>query len=279
MRVVQTIAEMRAATGAGHAINLVPTMGNLHEGHLSLVQVARQREGIVVASIFVNPLQFSPHEDFADYPRTLSRDCELLSDAGCDLVFAPSATEIYPEEQLCKVTPPPALADVLEGHFRRGFFVGVCTVVLKLFAIAQPSVAVFGKKDYQQLRVIENMVRQFALPITVLAAETVRATSGLALSSRNGYLDDEQRVEAAQLHRVLCQVADASRRGGEEVAALERFAMTSLQARGWSPDYVVIRHRHDLSAISPTESPHAEPLVVIGAAKLGATRLIDSIEI
>lgn len=279
MRVIHTIADLRAATRGRGEINLVPTMGNLHDGHLSLVRVARQRQGLVVASIFVNPLQFAPQDDFSHYPRTLTRDCELLSDAGCDMVFAPSAAEMYPEVQVCKVSPPPALADLLEGAFRPGFFTGVCTVVLKLFAIVQPSIAVFGKKDYQQLLVIENMVRQFALPVAVVAAATVRSASGLALSSRNGYLDDVQRTEAAQLQRVLNEVADAVRAGGGDRASLEQDAMTFLERRGWLPDYVAIRNRRDLSEVAPGGLAPGEPLIVLGAAKLGTTRLIDNIEV
>jgi len=171
-------------------------MGNLHEGHLSLVRIARERDGMAVASIFVNPLQFAPHEDFAKYPRTLERDCELLAAGGCDLVFAPSEQEVYPNPQVYKVHPPSRLADILEGHVRPGFFTGVCTVVLKLFNMVQPAAAVFGKKDYQQLLVVRNLVQQLALPIEIVPAETIRDYSGLALSSRNGYLNDIERVEA-----------------------------------------------------------------------------------
>src|SRR6202163_1166717 len=185
-------------------------MGNLHDGHLSLVRMARERGGEVVASIFVNPLQFAPHEDFAKYPRTLERDCELLAAGGCDIVFAPSEREVYPELQVYKVHPPARLADILEGHVRPGFFTGVCTVVLKLFNMVQPAAAVFGKKDYQQLLVVRSMVRQLALPIEIVAAETVRDASGLALSSRNGYLNDSQRAEAAQLHMALSKLVVAA---------------------------------------------------------------------
>jgi len=287
MRIVHTIADLRAALSTERAVNFVPTMGNLHEGHLSLIAVARQRPGLAVASIFVNPLQFAPHEDFAAYPRTLARDCELLSSGGCDIVFAPSAREMYPEEQSCTIQPPPALADILEGSFRPGFFVGVCTVVMKLFAIVQPSAAVFGKKDYQQLLVIRHMVQQFALGLDVIAGETVRSASGLALSSRNGYLEDAERVEAAELQRVLRGVAEAVRADDAARAVhavLEREAMAQLAARGWAPDYVAIRRQRDLSEVTPGEvaSGEATPrdaLVVLGAAKLGRTRLIDNVEV
>lgn len=273
MRIIQTIAELRTALSGQRDINFVPTMGNLHDGHLSLVRAARQRPGRVVASIFVNQLQFAPHEDFATYPRTLERDCELLSNGGCDIVFAPSAQEIYPEIQEYKVHPPAKLADILEGSFRPGFFVGVCTVVLKLFNIVNPAVAVFGKKDYQQLLVIKNMVRQLALPIEIIPAETVRDPSGLALSSRNGYLNESQRVEAVQLSKALRKVAGDVQSGRTDWQQIERTAFESLVARGWQPDYVAIRRRSDLQA--PVESG---PLVILAAARLGATRLIDNLE-
>jgi pantoate--beta-alanine ligase len=226
-----------------------------------------------VTSIFVNPLQFAPHEDFAEYPRTLERDCELLSGVGCDIVFAPSAQEMYPEAQEYKLVPPPGLADILEGSVRPGFFTGVCTVVLKLFNIVQPGVAVFGKKDYQQLLVIKNMIRQMALQIEIVPAETVRDAGGLALSSRNGRLSEPLRVEAAQLHGALQKIGDALRSGRTDLRQLEQAAVASLTARGWQPDYVTVRRRTDLS--TPVEM---KSVVVLGAAKLGATRLIDNLE-
>jgi pantoate--beta-alanine ligase len=224
MRVIRTIAELRAALEPGPRRVLVPTMGNLHAGHLSLVRIARERGGLVVASIFVNRLQFAPHEDFATYPRTFDRDCELLAGCGCDIVFAPADGEIYPEAQGYTVSPPAGLADILEGQVRPGFFTGVCTVVLKLFNMVQPDAAVFGKKDYQQLLVVRAMVRQLALPIDMLAGETVRDASGLALSSRNGYLNDSQRTEAAQLYASLSRLAAAARSGRADWPALQREA-------------------------------------------------------
>jgi pantoate--beta-alanine ligase len=272
MRMIQTAAELRDALSGRRDIHFVPTMGNLHAGHLSLVRLARQRPGLVVASIFVNQLQFAPHEDFATYPRTLERDCDLLAGGGCDMVFAPSAQEMYPEPQEYKVHPPAALADILEGSSRPGFFVGVCTVVLKLFNLIQPATAVFGKKDYQQLLVIKHMVRQLALPIDIVSAETVREASGLALSSRNGYLTDTQRIEAAQLQGVLRGVVAGAKSGVTDWRSLEREATARLQERGWLPDYVAIRRR-DLSTAAA-----GGPLVVLGAAKLGNTRLIDNVE-
>ncbi len=249
-------------------------MGNLHEGHLSLVRIARERDGVVVASIFVNPLQFAPHEDFAKYPRTLERDCELLAAGGCDIVFAPSEQEVYPEPQVYKIHPPARLADILEGHVRPGFFTGVCTVVLKLFNMVQPTAAVFGKKDYQQLLVIRNLVQQLALPIEIVPAEIIRDSSGLALSSRNGYLSDIERVEAAQLNAVLNGVAAELKANRTDWEALERGATDALTGRGWLPDYVAIRKQADLLAPTPGDG-----LVVLGAAKLAATRLIDNVEV
>jgi pantoate--beta-alanine ligase len=249
-------------------------MGNLHEGHLSLVRIARERDGVVVASVFVNPLQFAPHEDFAKYPRTLERDCELLAAGACDIVFAPSEQEVYPVPQEYTVHPPERLADILEGEVRPGFFTGVCTVVLKLFNMVQPGAAVFGKKDYQQLQVIRSLVRQLALPIEIVPAETVRDSSGLALSSRNGYLSDLQRVEAAELNAVLNGVAAALKADRPDWATLEEEAADALTRRGWRPDYVSIRNQADLLAPTPGAA-----LVVLGAAKLGGTRLIDNVEV
>ncbi len=248
-------------------------MGNLHDGHLSLVRIARERAGIVVASIFVNPLQFAPHEDFTSYPRTLERDCALLAENGCDIVFAPLEQEIYPETQEYKVLPPLRLADILEGAVRPGFFTGVGTVVLKLFNMVRPAAAVFGKKDYQQLLVIRNMVRQLALPIELIAAETVRDSTGLALSSRNGYLSDQERIEAAQLYGVLSKAAAAVKSGRTDWQRIERDAIDALIARGWRTDYVAIRNRADLRDPVP-----GDRLVALGAAVLGGTRLIDSLE-
>jgi pantoate--beta-alanine ligase len=279
MRIIQTAAELRAALEPGHRRVFVPTLGNLHAGHLSLVRIAQESGGLVVASIFVNRLQFAPHEDFATYPRTLERDCELLAGSGCDIVFAPADGEMYPEAQTYMVRPPPELTDILEGQVRPGFFTGVCTVVLKLFNIVQPDAAVFGKKDYQQLLVVRSMVRQLALPIEMVAGETVRDANGLALSSRNGYLNDSQRTEAAQLHASLSKVAVAARSGRTDWPALEREAQEFLRARGWQPDYVAVRRRSDLREPSAAQPWAGEPLVVLAAARLGGTRLIDNMEI
>ena len=274
VRIIHSIAELRVALARQPSITLVPTMGNLHEGHLSLARIARLQPGLVVTSIFVNQLQFAPHEDFKRYPRTLQRDCELLAGVGCDIVFAPDDAEMYPQPQDYKVLPPPAMADILEGHWRPGFFVGVCTVVLKLFNIIRPNVAVFGKKDYQQLLIIRNMVRQLALPVEIVAAETVRDANGLALASRNSYLDAAQLARADAMFQCLQQVAAEVHAGRRDWAALEAAAVLALRARGWAPDYVAVRRRSDLAA--PTD---AVPLVVLGAGALGATRLIDNLEI
>lgn len=277
MKIIHTIAELRAELAGRRDTTFVPTMGNLHEGHLALVRQARAHgPGPVVASIFVNRLQFAPHEDFDRYPRTLPRDAELLQSAGCDIVFAPDEREMYPEPQGYKVLPPTALADILEGHFRPGFFTGVCTVVMKLFQIVQPSAAFFGKKDYQQCLVVQGMVRQFALPMQIVAGETVRADDGLALSSRNGYLGADERAEAVVLSQQLRAVADAVRADRGRAAEAEAAAEQALRARGWQPDYVAVRRRADLQ---PPAAGDNAPLVVVAAARLGQTRLIDNLEV
>lgn len=274
MHIARTIPELREILGRYQRPAFVPTMGNLHEGHLALVAQAKPLGDVAVASIFVNRLQFLPHEDFDTYPRTWDSDCEKLRAVGCDVLFAPDEKALYPEPQTCKVHPDPALADILEGQFRPGFFVGVCTVVLKLFACVQPRVAVFGKKDYQQLMMIRHMVRQFALPIEIVGGETRRADDGLALSSRNGYLSESERVEAVQLSKALQAMADAVRSGERDLAAIEARALQTLAQRGWKPDYLVLRRRADLRSPAP-----GEPLVALAAARLGTTRLIDNLEI
>jgi pantoate--beta-alanine ligase len=276
IRVLHSIAELRAALAGQAAVGFVPTMGNLHQGHLDLVRIARPRSSIVVASIFVNRLQFGPNEDFDRYPRTMEADVRALESAGCDLVFAPDERELYPVPQGYKVHPPAELADILEGHFRPGFFVGVATVVHKLFNIVQPQLAVFGQKDYQQLMIIRNMVAQMALPIEIIAGPTTRAEDGLALSSRNGYLSAEERAEAPQLHSLLKRMGERVKvEGLAAVPAIEADAMAFIAARGWKPDYLTIRRRADLQASGSSD----EPLVALAAAKLGNTRLIDNLEI
>ena len=277
MQVIHTIAGLREALAPQPQRGFVPTMGNLHEGHLALIRQARGLvgpAGAVVASIFVNRLQFAPHEDFDTYPRTLARDCELLEAAGCDVVFAPAEAELYPEPQGYKVVPPADLADILEGHFRPGFFTGVCTVVHKLFNIVQPTLAVFGKKDYQQLMVLRRMTAQMALPIVIHGGETRRSPEGLALSSRNGYLSEAEKVEALRLSRTLRQLIERWQAGERDAGALEAEAMQSLRDAGWAPDYVTLRRQHDLGPATPDQ-----PLVALAAARLGSTRLIDNLEL
>jgi pantoate--beta-alanine ligase len=274
MQVLHTVAELRAALSGQTGTAFVPTMGNLHPGHVSLVELARQQGSPVVASIFVNPLQFGVGEDFERYPRTLAADCEKLAAAGCDLVFAPDVAEIYPVPQTFSVEPPDALANDLCGAFRPGHFSGVATVVLKLFNLVLPQVAVFGKKDFQQLLVIRQLVQQFNLPIEIVAGETLREADGLAMSSRNGYLGASERIEAARLQRELATIVAAVQAGERGFEALCNAASRHLKMAGWRVDYVALRDAATLQA--PT--PDSTRLVVLGAAWLGSTRLIDNID-
>lgn len=280
MKVVHTIQELRDQLRGQLRVAFVPTMGNLHEGHLALMKLARQHGDPVVASIFVNRLQFAPGEDFERYPRTLQDDIKKLQrDRDVYCLFAPDERELYPEPQNYRVQPPQELGDILEGEHRPGFFGGVSTVVLKLFSCVQPGVAVFGKKDYQQLMVIRNMCRQFQLPVEILAHETVRAEDGLALSSRNVYLQPHERVEAPQLYAALQLVQQRLRAGELDTNRLGNEAANALQSRGWQVDYIAIRRQGDLNKPTPQDLAAAEPLVVLAAAKLGATRLIDNLEL
>lgn len=273
MQIISTIAELRARLTDERSISFVPTMGNLHEGHLDLVRAAREHGECVVVSIFVNPLQFGPSEDFDKYPRTLEADCARLQGLA-DVVFAPSANEMYPVKQTLFVEPPP-IADELCGAARPGHFRGMATVVLKLLNIVQPQVALFGKKDYQQLHIIRQMVAQLDLPVRIVGGETVRAPDGLALSSRNQYLDQAQRAEAATLYRVLQQMREAILRGERDFERLQQQAVESLTAKGWAADYVAVRNQHDLRPASPAQ----DDLVILAAARLGSTRLLDNIEV
>ena len=279
MKIISTIDELRDQLRGQLRTAFVPTMGNLHEGHLSLMRLARRHGDPVVASIFVNRLQFGPNEDFDKYPRTFEADVAKLEKEGVYVLFAPTEKDLYPEPQEYRVQPPDDLGNILEGEFRPGFFNGVCTVVTKLFSCVQPRVAVFGKKDYQQLMIVRNMAHQFALPTEIIGAETFRAEDGLALSSRNGYLSTAERAEAPFLYQTLQYVAEQTRAGHADLAALEHDAMERLAARGWQPDYVSIRKRMNLQAPSREEYEAGAPLVVLTAAKLGATRLIDNLEI
>lgn len=282
MKIIRTIAELRTHLASFKHPAFVPTMGNLHDGHLALVRQAKPLGDVVVVSIFVNRLQFLPHEDFDTYPRTWEADCAALEAAGCDVVFAPSEKELYPEPQGFTIQPPSEIANILEGHFRPGFFVGVCTVVMKLFACVQPRFALFGKKDYQQLMVIKRMVRQFALPIEIIGGTTLRATDGLALSSRNNYLKPADRLEAVQLSKTLNTMAQALRAGHTDLMALEQEAMTALSARGWQPDYLAVRRTFDLQVPGDAEIAalaQNHGLVILGAARIGSTRLIDNLDV
>ncbi|CAN7469717.1 pantoate--beta-alanine ligase [Trinickia sp. LjRoot230] len=277
MKVISSIQELRDQLRGQNRTAFVPTMGNLHEGHLSLMRLARQHGDPVVASIFVNRLQFGPNEDFDRYPRTLEADIEKLQRENVYVLFAPTERDMYPEPQEYRVHPPHDLGDILEGEFRPGFFTGVCTVVMKLMCCVQPRVAVFGKKDYQQLMIVRRMCNQFALQTDIVAAETVRDRDGLALSSRNRFLSEAERAEAPMLATALGRLREAVLGGERDFKRLEREAMASLAARGWQPDYIAVRKREDL--IAPTANDAQAPLVVLAAAKLGATRLIDNLEI
>jgi len=282
MKIVHTIPELREALAPYKRPAFVPTMGNLHDGHIALVKQAKPLGDVSVSSIFVNRLQFAPHEDFDSYPRTLDADAERLKAAGCNVLFAPLEKHLYPEPQTYKVHPATDLSDILEGHFRPGFFIGVSTVVLKLFSCVfagiPTGVAAFGKKDYQQVMVVRRMVQQFALPIEILAGETQRAEDGLALSSRNGYLSAAERAEAVELSKAIRALGEAARASNTpDLPALEAQAMQALARRGWKPDYLTVRRRADL--LAPQGPLAGEPLVVLGAAKLGSTRLIDNLEI
>jgi len=272
MRIVRDIATLRQARGGG-TLAFVPTMGNLHEGHLALVRTARTVADRVAVSIYVNRLQFAPGEDFERYPRTFQADCEKLERENVELLFAPDEHVLYPEPQRYIVDPPP-IANELEGRFRPRFFHGVATVVLKLFNCVQPSAAIFGKKDYQQLMIVHGMVRQFDLPIEIIPGETVREPDGLAMSSRNAYLSSLERAEAPYLHRALLGARDRIATGERDFAALGEEAIRSLAARGWKPDYVEVRERRTLALPSAAD----RDLVLLAAARLGETRLIDNVE-
>jgi pantoate--beta-alanine ligase len=282
MKIISDIQDLRDQLRGQNRAVFIPTMGNLHEGHLSLMRLARQHGDPVIASIFVNRLQFGPNEDFDKYPRTFQADVEKLEKEGVYVLFAPTEKDLYPEPQEYRVEPPQNLGKILEGEFRPGFFEGVCTVVLKLFSCVQPKVAVFGKKDYQQLMVIRQMCRQLALPVDIVPAETIRAEDGLALSSRNGYLSTEERQEAVQLIQTLKEIQEKVLQGkltSADILKIEKDACAKLSARGWTPDYISVRKRNDLLSANDVDLSSNEPLVVLAAAKLGKTRLIDNLEI
>ncbi len=283
MKIISDINELRDHLRGQNRASFVPTMGNLHEGHLSLMRLARQHGDPVVASIFVNRLQFGPNEDFDSYPRTMQADIDKLEKEGVYILFAPTEKDLYPQPQEYRVDPPQQLGDILEGEFRPGFFKGVCTVVLKLFSCVQPRVAVFGKKDYQQLMIVRQMASQFALPVDIVPAETVRAEDGLALSSRNIYLSASERAEAPALQRQLSmmreQVLALKEKTVSALMDIEANALTQMQVRGWQPDYMAIRQQRDLAKPTQADLDGGQPLVIVTAAKLGKTRLIDNLEI
>ncbi len=274
MEIISDISVLRARLKSEPSIGFVPTMGNLHEGHLSLVTIAQQHARCTVVSLFVNRLQFSPHEDFDRYPRTLQNDFALLEKAGVDIVFLPEERTIYPAPQTFQLLLP-SLADTLEGAFRPGFFRGVTTVVLKLFNIVQPHIAVFGKKDYQQLHLVRDMVEQLNLPITILAGETIRLENGLAFSSRNSYLTPAERTEASHLYQSLSQIKHAITAGERNLTLLEETTKQHLNQRNWKVDYLSVMQRNTLLPATPQDTE----LVILSAAWLGTTRLIDNLEV
>ena len=274
MEIITDITSLRLRLKSEHFVVLVPTMGNLHEGHLSLIQIAKQKSGCLVASIFVNRLQFEQTSDFDQYPRTLTDDFKLLENYGVDVVFVPTEKDIYPVRQEFLIEPLP-LANILEGEFRPGFFRGVATLVLKLFNLVQPQLAIFGKKDYQQLCIIREMVRQLNLPIEIDVGETVRASDGLALSSRNRYLNNEERAEAARLFQVLSKIKQEIETGNRNFKKLQDTARETLVSRGWNVDYIALRQGDTLAPVQVNDRDQ----IVLGAAKLGTTRLIDNLEI
>ena len=284
MQIIHTASALRQALKSQTNIAFVPTMGNLHAGHIYLVEIAKQHGQCVVVSIFVNPLQFGANEDLATYPRTLEADCDKLKTAGATIVFAPTVEEMYPEfdgntlNQTMTITAPP-IANELCGASRPGHFSGVATIVMKLFNMVMPQVAIFGQKDFQQLFIIKQLVRQFNLPIKAIGVDTVREANGLAMSSRNGYLSVEQHHQASQLNQSLQNIVTQIQNNTQQnyivnFHQLENEAIASLKTQGWIVDYVSIKSALTLSDASSTDSH----LVVLAAAKLGNTRLIDNIE-
>lgn len=279
MQIFHTTLELRQFLATQSSVGFVPTMGNLHAGHLQLVSLAKQHVSCVVVSIFVNPLQFGPSEDFSNYPRTLEADCEKLKYVGADVVFAPTVNEMYPDfdgadlHQTMTIQTP-AIANTLCGASRPGHFVGVATVVMKLFNLVQPQLAVFGKKDYQQWFILREMVKQFNLPIEMMAGETKRESTGLAMSSRNGYLTEAEKHKAIELSQALHQVALNGLVAQSDWTAIEQSAQQALTQKGWDVDYIAVRS--SLTLLAPQS--HETELLVLGAAKLGKTRLIDNIE-
>ncbi len=274
MKIIRHVTDLREFLKNSINVACVPTMGNIHAGHLSLVDLAKKNSNVVVTTIFVNRLQFNQAGDFMDYPRTLEEDFKKLENANNDIVFCPEESDIYPHKQEYFIDPP-KIAKKLEGRFRPDHFRGVCTVVMKLFNIVQPQVAVFGKKDYQQLAIIKGLVKDLALPIRILSGETVREQSGLALSSRNVRLNQSELKEAPRLRSAMQIIYDAIRSGDRNFVAMEYAAGELLSRHGWKVDYVVVRTQVGL--LRPSEKD--ENFVILGAATLGKTRLIDDLEV
>ena len=274
MKIFTDIAALRENLKHEQRIAFVPTMGNLHAGHLALVKQAKQLSDCVVVSIFVNRLQFLPQEDFDRYPRTFDNDSKLLAELNVNSIFAPDEKILFPTKQEFLLALPP-VADTLEGKFRPGFFRGVATIILKLFNITQPDIAVFGKKDYQQLHIVREMVKQLNLPVEIVAGETVRSSDGLALSSRNQYLNKVQRLEAGNLYQTLLKIRQEITSGCKDFLTLQENATNNLVSRGWKVDYIQIQNR---SSLLPAQSDDQD-LVALAAAWLDNTRLIDNLEI
>ncbi|HEY1058149.1 MAG TPA: pantoate--beta-alanine ligase [Limnobacter sp.] len=282
MRQISSITELRDQLRGQNRVAFVPTMGNLHEGHMSLMRIAAKHGDPVVASVFVNRLQFGPAEDFDKYPRTMQEDAQKLEKENVYVMFAPTERDMYPEPQDYRIRPPDGLGNTLEGEFRPGFFEGVSTVVTKLFNCVQPKVAVFGKKDYQQLMIIRRLVQQLAMPIEIIAAPTIRDPDGLAMSSRNRYLNEQERAEAPFLFQLLKDLSNRVKSGRpnlDQLVQFERQCHEALVARGWKPDYFEVRRQADLMRPTDENLSDQTPLVILAAAKLGTTRLIDNLEI
>ncbi|MCQ8896804.1 pantoate--beta-alanine ligase [Limnobacter humi] len=282
MRQISSITELRDQLRGQNRVAFVPTMGNLHEGHMSLMRIAAKHGDPVVASVFVNRLQFGPSEDFDKYPRTMQEDAQKLEKENVYVMFAPTERDMYPEPQDYRIRPPDGLGNTLEGEFRPGFFEGVSTVVTKLFNCVQPKVAVFGKKDYQQLMIIRRLVQQLAMPIEIIAAPTIRDPDGLAMSSRNRYLNEQERAEAPFLFQLLNDLSNqvkSARPNLDQLVQFERRCHEALVERGWKPDYFEVRRQADLMRPTDENLSDQTPLVILAAAKLGTTRLIDNLEI
>jgi len=280
MDTVMTVAAVREHVRRwrheGRRVAFVPTMGNLHAGHVSLIEAARRHGDRFVASIFVNPMQFGPNEDYAQYPRTPAKDADMLTEAGCNLMFMPDVAQIYPNgsERATRVDVP-SLSRILDGEFRPGHFEGVSTIVATLFHIVEPDVAIFGEKDFQQLTIIRRMVADLCMPVEIVGAPTVRDGDGLAMSSRNQYLTPAERQVAPRIFQTLQAAASRLQAGDTELSSIERTGAEALTQAGMKPDYFSVRRAQDLGA----PAPDTKHLVVLTAARLGRARLIDNIQV